>query len=199
MKNPKFIKLISISCICLALLTSCAPTAYGKEGTYENLKYATNKDQACIFSYTWDGDISNNRIVIPDEIDGVPVKAFGGYASNGDAYGFSIIDTSKEGLEEFIPEQQASLNYNDTALYADEIVYYDFDIVVGKNPKKSEFNFWPVDLRVTDDYITAYVYRFHFEVDSENLYLEAKDGVLYDKVTGGKNTQFMYWNEIIEN
>ena len=191
MKHSKLIRFTGIATICMTLLTSCTSAAYGKEGTYENLKYASNKNQACIFSYTWDGDINNNQIVIPDELDGVPVKALGGYNSDGDGYGFAIIDKSKDGMEEFIPEQQTSLTYNDTALFADEIVYYDFNIVIGKNPKKSEFNFWPVDLRIEDGNITAYVYRLHFEVDPDNLYLEARDGVLYDSATDKPISSFL--------
>ena len=138
-------------------------------------EYYVNKvsHRAFAGNYVWDGDPDHMTIVVPDEVDGVPVTSLGGYFGRGVPTFFGVT----------LPEAyRSSITPQEGMEVQEELV---FTVELGKNVKELNcvdmgYDTVAVQLGTATRYRVSYVYQ----CAEENPTFYARDGVLYRRADG---------------
>ena len=133
-------------------------------------KYYVNKISRRAFagSYVWDGDPDHMTVTIPDEVDGLPVTALGGYHGRGVPTFFGVT----------LPEAyRSTITPQEWMEVQEELV---FTVELSKHVKELncvDMGYDTVGVRpgAAVRYHVSYVYQ----CDAENPIFYARDGVLY--------------------
>ena len=143
--------------------------------TEDAQKYYVNKISRRAFagSYIWDGDPDHMTVTIPDEVDGLPVTALGGYYGRGVPTFFGVT----------LPEAyRSTITPQEWMEVQEELV---FTVELSKHVKELncvDMGYDTVGVRpgTAVRYHVSYVYQY----DAENPTFYARDGVLYRRSDG---------------
>lgn len=137
------------------------------EGSQE---YYVNKISRRAFagSYVWDGDPDHMTVTIPDEVDGLPVTALGGYYGRGvpTFFGVTLPEAYRSTItpQEWMEDQEELVFTVELSKHVKELNCVDMGYdTVGVRPGAAV------------RYHVSYVYQ----CDAENPIFYARDGVLY--------------------
>ena len=138
--------------------------------TEDAQKYYVNKISRRAFagSYIWDGEPDHMTVTIPDEVDGLPVTALGGYYGRGVPTFFGVT----------LPEAyRSTITPQEWMEVQEELV---FTVELSKHVKELncvDMGYDTVGVRpgAAVRYHVSYVYQ----CDAENPIFYARDGVLY--------------------
>ena len=143
--------------------------------TEDAQKYYVNKISRRAFagSYIWDGDPDHMTVTIPDEVDGLPVTALGGYYGRGvpTFFGVTLPEAYRSTItpQEWMEDQEELVFTVELSKHVKELNCVDMGYdTVGVRPGAAV------------RYHVSYVYQ----CDAENPIFYARDGVLYRRDDG---------------
>ena len=211
MKNKKF-RIISILFILTLLLSTLVSCSDGYERYEENgfeIAYNAEKKDAVLGVYTWNGDINNMDIVIPNTYKDAAVTSLGGYVVNSRGIYFAIEGAPQNFTSSFLIDKNLK-NKNDIDNYVKERMEKEdvnytveelvFNIKIGSNLKKigyahdAEFHMGHIRILESGDAI-AYIVSFKIEVDPQNEYFYSDElGRMYSRENNKLVTTFLYHN-----
>ncbi len=159
----------------------CACTPYQDSGrTEEGLVYHFSRSDAFVSEYVWDMDITDTSITIPDEVEGKPVTALGGFFGTGVPSPFMIFIDSAD----YVP----AYDVPDPDDYGVPVTWRDlvFTVHVGRNVKEVRYTASSGWCGLYDSFgrLTFYDPVMYFECDPDNAYFFSEDGVLFSRETG---------------
>ena len=178
-----FALVVSLSCVGCSMLYDLEPDAIN--GCL-SVGYSKILNDAYVGRYEWDGTLQGQNIVVPEEYNGIPITAFGGYSGRGYPSSFAIIfnDEAKEMLCPGATQWGAYSGIHTLENY--ELNYLDFNIHISKNIETIEslslggYIVAECESEEATAYV-VYVLRCYVTCDENNEFFYAKDGKLYNK------------------
>lgn len=148
-------------------------TGWEVDTTENGIEVYYNKITRSCFvgSYSWDGNIENTIIVVPDKFEKYKVKGLGGFF--GAPVNFSVVmpDEFLEGIESVSKEGD---DFEKTT--------YTFTVKLGNNIKTLT-NFVYEDYYYNEDGSVRFIVKMNYDCSPDNKWIYSQDGKLYDKKT----------------
>lgn len=189
MKKVMAAAAVALSAVSLFALGGCWSDG-GAEGAF---LFATQRKEAMVYSYQWDGDTENMTIVIPETYQGrYTVTTVGGYYGRGYPCPFSIALPG-----EIAVTYSMSADYDLDERVADgrfesyTVVNYDFTLQIGANIESVDYVLQYAYVYVDGGHATVYYPRVYIECAPENEHYYSENGILYAK-DGTKVEGFLY-------
>lgn len=138
------------------------------------------------------------KITVPDEYDGMKITGLGGYFGRGVPTPFSIcrvIESEGDYESSYGCDLEFAINLPAPEGGSKQYFTYEYVLVLGKNIK-TVYAGMGADARETEDSVSFHIPYVYVEIDQENKYFYAKDGVLYERSTDEKVDGFIYASDL---
>lgn len=174
----KKILAIGAAAVMLFALSGCWSDG-GAEGAF---LFATQRKEAMVYEYQWDGDEENMTIVIPETYQGkYTVTTVGGYIGRGYPCPFAIWLGEVKATDRIDggddPDELVELGWFESYT----IVNYEFRLILGANIKSVSYVDQSVWVCKDGDHATLYYPRVYVECAAENTHYYSENGKLYQK------------------